>query len=89
METKNSHGLFKDLFKHIKEEKEARMAFLYSVSYFIFIVVLLIFGFRSPAQTPVHFNREVKIIKLNSPPGEVQNVPQEKTNSGIGVVFVK
>ena len=69
MET-NNHGLFKDLIKHIKEEKEARMAFFYSVFYFIFIAILLVFGSRAWAQTPAHFNREAKAVglKINLPP---------------------
>jgi hypothetical protein len=70
METKNSHGLFKDLIKHIREEKEARMAFFYSIFYFVFITILLVFGFRAPAQTPAHFKYQAKVVKLSaSPPG--------------------
>jgi hypothetical protein len=85
METKN-HGLFKDLIKHIKEEKEARMAFLYSVFYFVFIAILLVFGSRAWAQTPAYFSREARAVELKiNPPPQMQGT----SNNTDAVMFAK
>jgi hypothetical protein len=50
METKNLKSNIKHLIKDIKEKREAMMAFIYSISYFVFITLLLVFGSTARAQ---------------------------------------
>jgi hypothetical protein len=52
METIHIKDQVKDLIQKIREKKEARMAFFYSVFYFVFITALLVFGTTGRAQTP-------------------------------------
>lgn len=59
---------------YFKRKKEARMTLIYSVSYFVFITLLFVFGSVARAQTPA-----------KSPQKQIEPATQERTTTDVAV----